>query len=94
MFIDYTKFINIYLVTSMSFNCWIIGSSDAIALAHHGTRCPITATLHIILGDRRNVDIMRVMEVSKEKETFRLFSLAMVSYGYFGDLLQSSEKLR
>ena len=72
----------------------IIGSSDAIALAHHGTRCPVTATLHIILGDRRNVDIMRVMEVSKEKETFRLFSLAMVSYGYFGDLLQSSEKLR
>ena len=54
----------------------------------------MTATLHIILGDRRNVDIMRVMDVSKEKETFRLFSLAMVSYGYFGDLLQSSENLR
>ena len=77
-----------------------IGSSDAIALAHHGTRCPVTATLHIILGDRRNVDIMKVMEVSKDLqngeslETFRLFSLAMVSYGYFGDLLQRSERLR
>ena len=76
------------------------GSSDAISLAHHGTRCPVTATLHIILGDRRNVDVMRVMEVSKGNEhgemheKFRLFSLAMVSYGYFGDLLQRSEKLR
>ena len=76
------------------------GSSDAIALAHHGTRCPITATLHIILGDRRNVDVMKVMEVYKEgeggilSEKFRMFSLAMVSYGYFGDLLQNSERLR
>ena len=40
----------------------------------------MTATLHIILGDRRNVDVMRVMEVSKGNEQgemlekFRLFS--------------------
>jgi hypothetical protein len=60
----------------------------------------MTATLHIILGDRRNVDVMKVMEVYKEGENgalvekFSLFSLAMVSYGYFGDLLQSSERLR
>ena len=72
----------------------LIGSSDAIALTHHGTRCPITATLHIILGDRLDVDVMRVMEIQNNEEKFAFFSLAMVSYGFVGDLLQSSESLR
>ena len=72
----------------------LIGSSDAIALTHHGTRCPITATLHIILGDRLNVDVMKVMEIDHDKEIFSLFSLAMLSYGFVGDVLKTSENLR
>ena len=79
---------------------WKIGSSDAIALAHHGTRCPVTAALHIILGDRRNVDVMKINSLVNEKvgkafcSSSDAFSLAMASYGYFGDLLQRSEKIR
>ena len=60
-----------------------------------------TATLHIILGDRRNVDVVQVMSLSEKDddsgeyaEKFEKFSLAMVSYGYFGDLLQRSERFR
>merc|ERR1712136_654077 len=34
------------------------------------------------------------MEIENNKEKFAFFSLAMVSYGYVGDLLQSSESLR
>ena len=78
----------------------LIGSSDAIALAHHGTRCPVTAALHIIQGDRRNVDVMKINSLVNEKggkiscASSDAFSLAMASYGYFGDLLQRSEKIR
>ena len=71
-----------------------LGSSDAIALSHHGTRCPVTATLHILLGDRLYVDVMRIMENFNGEEKFALFSLAMVSYGFVGDLLKSSETIR
>ena len=37
---------------------------------------------------------MRIMEIQNDQEIFSLFSLAMVSYGYVGDLLQNSENLR
>ena len=30
----------------------------------------------------------------EEQESFEKFSLAMAAYGYFGDLMKSSEKLR
>jgi hypothetical protein len=35
------------------------GSTDAVATTLHGTNDIITATLHIIIGDDRNVDISR-----------------------------------
>ena len=35
------------------------GSTDAVATTLHGTNDIITATLHIIIGDNRNVDISR-----------------------------------
>ena len=49
-----------------------------------------TATLHVILGDQREVDVTSVCSGGK----FQTFSLAMVSYGYFGDLLRRSEQYR
>ena len=35
------------------------GSTDAVATTLHGTNDIITATLHIIIGDHRNIDISR-----------------------------------
>ena len=37
------------------------GSTDAVATTLHGTNDIITATLHIIIGDDRNVDISRYL---------------------------------
>ena len=59
-------------------------------LGLHGTNDVTTATLHVILGDQRDVDVTSVCSGGK----FQTFSLAMVSYGYFGDLLRRSEKYR
>ena len=54
-----------------------------------------TALLHIVLGHRLAVDVVGVFSVDPHgKETFERFSLAMAAYGYFGDLVKKSEKLR
>ena len=54
-----------------------------------------TALLHIVLGHRLAVDVVGVFSVDPHgKETFEKFSLAMAAYGYFGDLVKKSEKLR
>ena len=53
------------------------------------------ALLHIILGHRLAVDVVGVSSVDPHgKETFEKISLAMAAYGYFGDLVKKSEKLR
>ena len=39
------------------------GSTDAVATTLHGTNDIITATLHIIIGDDRNVDISRYLRL-------------------------------
>ncbi|KAJ9533266.1 hypothetical protein QJQ45_018391 [Haematococcus lacustris] len=36
------------------------GSTDAVAYTLHGTRCPVSAALHIALGDRQALDVGRV----------------------------------
>ena len=66
------------------------GSTDSVALCLHGTSDPLTAALHIVLGDRRQVDVSAVhTEAGLER-----FVMTMSSYGYFGDLLRYSEGLR
>ena len=66
------------------------GSTDSVAMCLHGTSDPVTAALHIVLGDRRQVDVSAVhTEAGLER-----FVMTMSSYGYFGDLLKYSEGLR
>ena len=66
------------------------GSTDSVAMCLHGTSDPTTAALHIVLGDRRQVDVSAVhSEAGLER-----FVMTMSSYGYFGDLLKYSEGLR
>lgn len=66
------------------------GSTDATCHGTHGTSDVTTAALHIIMGDSRSVDVAAVHGQGQ------LLGVAttMVSYGYFGDLLQSSERWR
>ena len=66
------------------------GSTDSVALCLHGTNDPVTAALHIVLGDRRDIDVSAVHTESGLER----FVMTMTSYGYFGDLLAYSEGLR
>jgi len=66
------------------------GSTDCVALCLHGNNDPVTAALHIVLGDRLDVDVSAVhTEMGLER-----FVMTMSSYGYFGDLMKHSENLR
>ena len=38
------------------------GSTDAVAMSLHGTNDVMTAALHIILGDHRNVDVSSICD--------------------------------
>ncbi|XP_042862886.1 ceramide kinase-like [Penaeus japonicus] len=66
------------------------GSTDATCHGTHGTSDVTTAALHIIMGDSRSVDVASV----HAKGQLQGVATTMVSYGYFGDLLQSSERWR
>ncbi|CAB4065083.1 CERK [Lepeophtheirus salmonis] len=71
------------------------GSTDALALSLHGTRDVLTCVLHILLGDGRNVDLTAIYTKDQEGSyILDRYSMAMVSYGYFGDLLKRSENYR
>ncbi|KAK3862568.1 hypothetical protein Pcinc_031582 [Petrolisthes cinctipes] len=66
------------------------GSTDATCHGTHGTSDVITAALHIIMGDSRSVDLAAVYSGDKLQSV----ATTMVSYGYFGDLLRTSERWR
>ncbi|XP_068224473.1 ceramide kinase [Palaemon carinicauda] len=66
------------------------GSTDATCHGTHGTSDIVTAALHIIMGDCRNVDVAAV----HAKGRLQCVATTMVSYGYFGDLLETSERWR
>ena len=54
----------------------------------HGTTDPITAALHIVLGDNMMVDAVSI----HSQERLERFAMTMLSYGYFGDLMKHSER--
>lgn len=66
------------------------GSTDALCQSTHGTSDVVTAALHIIMGDSRQVD---VASVHRDGQLHNV-ATTMVSYGYFGDLLRTSERWR
>lgn len=75
-----------------SVRVWVIpgGSTDAMALSLHGTVDVETAALHIVLWDERRIDVKSIHAA----DALQKLSIAMVSYGYFCDLLMRSEKYR
>lgn len=67
------------------------GSTDAVAWSVNGSRCPISAALRIVLGDRTPLD---VMSLHSEENHFRKFSACLAGYGFMGDVISISEHLR
>lgn len=68
------------------------GSTDANSFGILGTNDVITATLNIILGNQINIDVCSVH--SYERDNLLRFVSTFVGYGYFGDVIRESEKLR
>eukprot|EP00891_Asterochloris_glomerata_P006863 jgi/Astpho2/6863/Aster-06535 len=66
------------------------GSTDAVAYSLNGTRSELTAALHVALGDRMPLDVMRI----DTKDGLYRFAVCVASYGYMGDLMQRSEDMR
>ena len=66
---------------------YLIGSTDTVSMSLHGSTDPVTAALHIMLGDRLDVDVVSI----HSKERLERFVMSMLSYGYLGDLIKHSE---
>ncbi|CAL4059508.1 unnamed protein product, partial [Meganyctiphanes norvegica] len=66
------------------------GSTDATCHGTHGTSDVVTAALHIVMGDSRNVDVAAVHSEGRLQRV----ATTMCSYGYFGDLLKTSDRWR
>ncbi|XP_043229781.1 ceramide kinase-like isoform X1 [Amphibalanus amphitrite] len=65
------------------------GSTDAVC-GSVGTADPVTAALLIVMGVTRWVDVCSLRTAGQ----LLRYSLSMITYGFFGDVLQDSEKLR
>lgn len=68
------------------------GSTDANSYGLIGTNDVITAALNIILGHRIKIDACSIHTI--DNDDLIKFVSTFVAYGYFGDVIRESEKLR
>ncbi|XP_047431790.1 ceramide kinase [Mugil cephalus] len=66
------------------------GSTDCICFATVGTNDPVTSALHIIVGDSQPMDVCSV----HHNELFLRYSVSLLGYGFYGDVLTDSERKR
>ncbi|XP_029908952.1 ceramide kinase-like isoform X2 [Myripristis murdjan] len=66
------------------------GSTDCICFATVGTNDPVTSALHIIVGDSQPMDVCSV----HHNNTFLRYSISLLGYGFYGDVLTDSERKR
>lgn len=66
------------------------GSTDCICFATVGTNDPVTSALHIIVGDSQPMDVCSV----HHNDVFLRFSVSLLGYGFYGDVLTDSERKR
>uniref|UniRef100_A0A3Q2Z9R4 Ceramide kinase n=1 Tax=Hippocampus comes TaxID=109280 RepID=A0A3Q2Z9R4_HIPCM len=66
------------------------GSTDCICFATVGTNDPVTSALHIIVGDSQPMDVSSV----HHDDTFLRYSVSLLGYGFYGDVLTDSERKR
>lgn len=66
------------------------GSTDCVCYATVGVVDPVTSALHIIIGDSQPLDVSSVHHPSSPVH----YSVSLVGYGFYGDVLAESEKHR
>ncbi|XP_078535820.1 ceramide kinase isoform X2 [Lissotriton helveticus] len=66
------------------------GSTDCVCYATVGINDPVTSALHIIIGDSQNLDVCS----AHHNNTFLKYSVSLMGYGFYGDVLKTSEKNR
>lgn len=66
------------------------GSTDCICFASVGTNDPVTSALHIIVGDSQPLDVCSV----HHNNMFLRYSVSLLGYGFYGDVLSDSERKR
>uniref|UniRef100_A0A8C8J9G7 DAGKc domain-containing protein n=1 Tax=Oncorhynchus tshawytscha TaxID=74940 RepID=A0A8C8J9G7_ONCTS len=66
------------------------GSTDCICYSTTGTNDPVTSALHIIMGDSQPMDVCSV----HHNNTFLRYSVSLLGYGFYGDVLTDSERKR
>ncbi|KAG5838238.1 hypothetical protein ANANG_G00221660 [Anguilla anguilla] len=66
------------------------GSTDCVCFATVGVNDPVTSTLHIIIGDSQPLDVCSVHHLN----SLVRYSVSMVGYGFYGDVLAESERHR
>ncbi|XP_042367596.1 ceramide kinase [Plectropomus leopardus] len=66
------------------------GSTDCICFATVGTNDPVTSALHIIVGDSQPMDVCSI----HHNDTFIRYSVSLLGYGFYGDVLTDSERKR
>ncbi|XP_066527113.1 ceramide kinase family protein [Hoplias malabaricus] len=66
------------------------GSTDCVCFATVGVIDPVSSTLHIIIGDSQPLDVCSVHHQS----TLVRYSVSLVGYGFYGDVLAESERHR
>ncbi|MGH0136596.1 UNVERIFIED_CONTAM: hypothetical protein FKN15_058514 [Acipenser sinensis] len=65
-------------------------STDCICYATVGVNDPVTSALHIIVGDTQPMDVCSV----HHHNTFLKYSVSLLGYGFYGDVLTDSERNR
>uniref|UniRef100_A0A3P8YNB1 DAGKc domain-containing protein n=1 Tax=Esox lucius TaxID=8010 RepID=A0A3P8YNB1_ESOLU len=66
------------------------GSTDCICYGTVGINDPVTSALHIIVGDSQPMDVCSV----HHNKTFLKYSVSLLGYGFYGDVLADSERKR
>uniref|UniRef100_A0A667ZWI0 Zgc:158263 n=2 Tax=Myripristis murdjan TaxID=586833 RepID=A0A667ZWI0_9TELE len=66
------------------------GSTDCVCFATVGVIDPVTSALHIIIGDSQPLDVCSVHNPSAVVR----YSVSLLGYGFYGDVLAESEKHR
>ncbi|XP_074537336.1 ceramide kinase isoform X2 [Halichoeres trimaculatus] len=66
------------------------GSTDCVCFATVGVIDPVTSALHIIIGDSQPLDVGSVHQAS----ALVRYSVSLLGYGFYGDVLAESEKHR
>ncbi|KAM7243587.1 hypothetical protein CapIbe_004196 [Capra ibex] len=66
------------------------GSTDCVCYSTVGTNDAETSALHIIVGDSLSMDVSAVHHNS----TLLRYSVSLLGYGFYGDIIRDSEKKR